>query len=84
MRVLSLNAGSYIRVFGGPVVSGLVMVACVLGTKAALEDKASDLVLSLFSLVVALTTYGATLYVTARRQALDLVLGVRRLRTKSA
>ncbi len=84
IRVLSLSAVSYIRVFAGPAVSGLVMVVCVLGTKAALEDKASDLGLLLLSLVVATTTYGAMLYVTARRQALDLVQGARRLRTKSA
>jgi hypothetical protein len=58
---------SYLRLFAGPVVSGLVMVVCVLGTEAALKDQTGDLVRLLVSPLVASTTYVAALYLTARR-----------------
>jgi hypothetical protein len=83
IRVLSLNAMTYLRLFAGPVVSGLVMVVCVLGTKAALNDETSDLVRMLVSLALAFTTYVAMLYLTARRQLVDPVSRVWRLRPES-
>ena len=58
------------------------MVVCVLGTKAALTET-GDLVRLLVSLAVAFTTYVATLYLTARRQVVDLVSRAWRLRPES-
>ncbi len=83
IRELSLNAVAYLRLFVAPIVSGLVMVACVLGARAALADETSDVAKLLLSLFIAFTTYTATLYLTGRRQALDLVSAVVRLRAKT-
>jgi len=82
-RVLSVGATSYLRLFAGPVASGLVMVVCVLGTKAALEEETGNLVRLLVSILVASTTYVAMLYLTVRRQVVDLMSRARRLRRAS-
>lgn len=83
VRVLSVNAVEYLRLFVSPVVSGLIMVACILGAKAALSDEISEVAQVLLALVIAVITYIATLFVIGRRQALDLMLIVSRLRAKS-
>ena len=77
VRVLELEARSYLLLFVAPIVSGLVMVVAVLGSKTVLGSETTDVTQLAGSLVVGAAVYAAMLCLTARRQVRTVVAVLR-------